>query len=121
MFVSSFDKMAVIWQEQSMSQGIFYRAVPHKMCSSKKIYAVLMKKLCRSKDYYLVIDGYSKVNSSKNGGFRYEMIGGTQPEKEFLEIVAAIYAFSLKASSLIPPATIVSFFNSTSLDFMCSS
>ena len=39
-----------------------------------------MKTLSNSKVCYLVVQGYKKVNSSKNGGFRHEMIGETQPE-----------------------------------------
>ena len=67
------------------------------MLSSKNIGAVLMKKLCNSKVGYLVVQGYKKVNSSKNGGFRYEIIGETQPEVELLEVVTFIYPFSPKA------------------------
>jgi len=34
------------------------------------------------KVYYLVSQACKKVNSSKNGRFRYEVIGETQPEME---------------------------------------
>ena len=49
--------------------------------------------------------GFKKVNSNKNGRFIYEMVGETQPEMEFLEVVAFIYPFSLEAGSSIPSAT----------------
>ena len=75
------------------------------MCSSKKICAVLMKKLCKSKDYYLVAQGCKKVNSCKNGRYRYELMGETKPEMELLEVVAFIYPSLLKAGSSFPFAT----------------
>ena len=53
--------------------------------------AVLMKKLYNSKVYYLVAQGHKEVNSSKNGSFRYEMIGETQSDMEVLEAVTIIY------------------------------
>ena len=46
-----------------------------------------MKKLCYSKGYYLVAQGPKKVNSSNNDRFTYDMIGETQPETKFLEVV----------------------------------
>ena len=58
-----------------------------------------MKNLCNSKLCYFVAQGRKKVNSSKNGRFRYEMIGETQPEIELLEVVSCIYPFSLQAGS----------------------
>ena len=54
---------------------------------------------------YFVAQGCKKVNSSKNGRFRYEMIGKTQPEMKLLEVATFIYLFSLKAGSSIPSAT----------------
>ena len=74
---------------------------PRRMCSSKNICVVLMKKLCNSTLYHLVGQGCKKVNSSKNDRFRYEMIRETQPEMEFLEAVAFSYPRSLKAGSSI--------------------
>ena len=41
-----------------------------------------MQKLCNSKVCYLATQGCKKVNSSKNGRFRYEVIGETQPEMQ---------------------------------------
>ena len=64
-----------------------------------------MRKLCISKVCCVVAQEFTKVNSSKNGGFRYEMLSETQPEKELLEVVTFIYPFSLKAASSIPPVT----------------
>ena len=75
------------------------------MCSSKKICAVLMGELCDSKDHYLVVQRRKNVNSSKNGKFKYKMIGKTRPEIELLEVITLIYPFSLKAGSSIPSAT----------------
>ena len=66
---------------------------------------VLMKNCAVQKVYYLVAQGCKKVNSSKNGRFRYEMIAETQSEVELLEAVSFIYPFSLKAGSLITSAT----------------
>ena len=63
------------------------------------ICSVVMKKQCDSKAYYLVPSGYKKVNSNKNDGFKYEMMGETQPDMERLEVVTFIYPFSLKAVS----------------------
>ena len=45
----------------------------------------MKKKLCNSEVYYLAFQGCKKVNSCKNGRFRYEMIGETQSEIELLE------------------------------------
>ena len=101
-----------------ISQGFFYRALPLKMCSSKKICAVLMKKLCKSKDYYLVAQGCKKVNSCKNGSYRYELMGETKPEMELLEVVAVICPFSLKAVSTMPSATRILCSFTASLDLM---
>ena len=72
------------------------------MCSSKKLCAVLMKKLFNSKVYYLVPQGCKKVNSSKIGRFKYEMIGETQPEMELLKVVAVIYPFVAKSKQFNP-------------------
>ena len=80
------------------------RPFPHKMCSSKRICAVLKKKVCGSKAYCSVTQGCKKENSSKNGRFWYEIIGKTQPEMEVLDKVAFIYPFLLKAGSSIPSA-----------------
>ena len=63
-----------------------------------------MKQLCNSKVCYLLAEGCKKVNSSKNGRFRCEMIGETQPEMELLELVLFIYPILLKAGALIPSA-----------------
>ena len=57
------------------------------MCNSKIVYAVLMRKLYNSKAHYLVAQGCRKVDGSKNGRFKYEMIGKTQPELELLKVV----------------------------------
>ena len=43
-----------------------------------------MKKLYNLQVSYLVAYGCEKVNSSKNGRFKYKMIGETQPEMELL-------------------------------------
>ena len=75
----------------------------------KKHCAVLMKKLCSSNVCYLVVQGRTKVSSSKYGRFRHEMIGETQPEMESLEVVAVIHHFSLKAGSSIPSAAKIYF------------
>ena len=69
------------------------------MCSSLKMYAVLMKKLCNSQVCYFVSQGCEKVNSSKKAKFRYEMIDETLPEIELLEVATFIYPFLLKAGS----------------------
>ena len=61
------------------------------MCSSKKIYAVQTKTRSQSQAYYIVTKGCRKVNNSKNGRFKYELIEATQPEKELQEVVACIY------------------------------
>ena len=53
-----------------------------KFAAIKKICAVLTEKQCNSKIYCKVTQGCKKENSSKNNGFRYEMIGETQPEME---------------------------------------
>ena len=79
-----------------------------------------MKKLCNSKVCYLVAQEWKKVNSSKNGRFRYEMIVEIQPEMELLELVTFIYPSLLKAESSIPSATRIWFFNTASLDFIYS-
>ena len=79
---------------------VFQRAVPHKMCSSKKICIVLVKNV-----YYFVVQGCEKVIISKNDRSRYEMIGETQTEMELFEVVTFIYPLSLKAGSSIPSAT----------------
>ena len=50
-----------------------------------------MKKLCNSNVYYSMAQWSKKVNSSKNGRFRYEMIGETESEMELLEVVTVIY------------------------------
>ena len=63
-----------------------------------------MKKLCNSKFCYFVSERCKKVNSSKNGRFRYEVIGETQPEMELLWVVAFIYPFFAKSWSSIPYA-----------------
>ena len=80
-----------------------------------------MKELCNSKKYYLVAQGCRNVISSKNGRYWYEMIGKTQPEMELLEVVAFFYPFPLIADSSEPSVTRIKFFNTASLDFMCSS
>ena len=64
------------------------------MCNSKKFCAVLMKTLCSPKVFYLVAQGCRNVNSSKNGRFRYEMIGERQPEMELLEAINASPLFA---------------------------
>ena len=64
--------------------------------------------------------GCKKVNNNKNGMFRYEMIGKTQPEIELLEVVVFIYPFSLKEGIAIPSVARIWFFNTVSLDFLCS-
>ena len=46
-----------------------------------------------------------KVNNSKNGRFKYKMIGETQPEIELLEVAAFTYPFPLKARSSILTGT----------------
>ena len=56
-----------------------------------------MSKLSNSEVLYLKSQGCKKVNSSKNGRNRYEMIGETQPEMELLEAVAFIYSFFAKS------------------------
>ena len=66
--------------------------------------AVLKTDLFNSKVVYLVANECKKVISSKNGRFRYEMIGETQPEMELLEVVAFIYPFSSTLGSSIPSA-----------------
>ena len=48
-----------------------------------------------------------KVNSSKSGRLRYELIGETQPEMELREVVAYIHPFLPKAGSSIPTANII--------------
>ena len=55
-----------------------------------------MKELYNLKDDYLVVQGCKKVNSSKNGRFRYETIGETQQEMELLEVMGFIYSFPLQ-------------------------
>ena len=55
--------------------------------------------------------GCKKVDSSKIGRFRYEMIGETQPEMELYKIVAFI----------CPSVTKIYFFNTALLDFVCNS
>ena len=44
-----------------------------------------MKKLCNSKVYYLMVQGYMKVNSNKNDKYKYKMIVEKQPAMELLE------------------------------------
>ena len=72
------------------------------MCSSKAICAERMKELYNSKVYNLAAQWCKKVNSSKNGRFRYEMIGETQPEMELLEVVAFIYPLFAKTRQFNP-------------------
>ena len=59
------------------------------MCSSNKVCTVLMERHFKdnSKVNCFVVQGCSKVNSSKNYKFKYEMV----------EVVAVICSFSLKA------------------------
>ena len=45
------------------------------MRSSRKICVVLTKDMGKSQAHYVVTQGCAKVDSSKNGRFRYEMIG----------------------------------------------
>ena len=71
------------------------------MCISKKICAVVMKKTAQLKSSLFSVP---RVNNSKNDRLKYEMIGKTQPDMEFLEEVTFIYPFSLKAGSSIPYA-----------------
>ena len=54
-----------------------------------------MTKLCNSKAYHLIAQWCKKPNGGKNGRFRYDVIGETQPEIELLEVVVFIYQFSL--------------------------
>ena len=52
------------------------------MCSSnssKKICAIQTKNICNSHAYYVVTQGCKKVDSSKNGRFKHELIGDMQP------------------------------------------
>ena len=67
------------------------------MSSSKKICAVLMKNLCSLKVCYLVAHRCKKVNDSKKGRLRYEVIGGTQPGMELLEVATFIYSLFVKS------------------------
>ena len=53
-------------------------------------YAFLLKELCKLTDFDLVAQGRKKVNISKYGRFRYEMIDETQLGMELLEEVAFI-------------------------------
>jgi len=46
--------------------------------------------------------GCKKVNNSKNGKFKYEMIGTTQPEVELIEVVAVIYSLFTKSRKFNP-------------------
>jgi len=68
-----------------------------------------------------VAHGCKKVNSSKDGRYRYEMVGETQSEIELLDVVAFFYTFSLKEGSSIPSATRIQFLNTASLIFLYSS
>ena len=47
--------------------------------SSKRNCAIQRKNMRNSEAYYSVTQGCKKVNSSKNGRFRYELIGEMQP------------------------------------------
>ena len=85
-----------------------------------KVSVVLMRKLCNAKVCHSVVQGCKHVNRSRNGRFRYEMRGEIQPEMELLAVVTYHYPFSLKAGSSIPSPTRIQFFNTVSLDFMCS-
>ena len=51
------------------------------------------EKLYSSKVSDLVAREYKKMNSIKNGRYRYELVGETQIEIERLEVVAFIYPF----------------------------
>ena len=56
-----------------------------KRCSStqngqfKKVCAVQAKNRCSSQAHYEVMQGCKKVNSSRNGRFRYELVVEMQP------------------------------------------
>ena len=85
----------ILWQKSIRAFNVQFYAI----C------AVLMTKLCNSKAYCLVAQGCRKVNSSQNGRFRYKMISKIYPKMEFLEEVAVIRPFLLKAGCSIPSAT----------------
>ena len=67
---------------------VFFTCSSIQNVQLKKVCAALMKKLRNAQVCYLVAQECKKVNSSKHGGFRYEMIGETRLEMELLEVVA---------------------------------
>ena len=93
----------------------------HKMCSSNKDLCSSNEKMCNLKVFYLVTEGCKKVNSSKNGKFRYEMIGETQPEMGLLEVVAFIYHLFAKSRELNPICNQNLILQLSILDILCSS
>ena len=79
----------------------------HKKCAVLKEFVQFNGKAraIQFNSIYVVTQGCKKVTSNKNGRFRYELIGETQPEMKLLERVACIYPFLQKAGSSIPYAT----------------
>ena len=69
----------------------------HTKCAVIKINVCSSSgKTAQFKACYEVTQGCKKEDSSKNGRFRHEMIGTTQPEIELKEMVTFIYPFRQK-------------------------